>query len=117
MSDNKHTVQCYMEAFGTSDHAAILACLTDDIEWLIPGMFHIRGKTAFDKEIENEAFVGSPSITITRLTEENNIVIAEGHVRCAKRAGGILNLDFCDVFEMSDTKIKRLISYLMETKE
>ena len=48
MSTNTRTVERYMEAFRRTDHAAILACLTDDVEWLIPGAFHTRGKTAFD---------------------------------------------------------------------
>jgi hypothetical protein len=55
--------------------------LTGDVDWEIPGGFHVRGKEAFDKEIENEAFVGRPNITVTRLTEESDIVVAEGSVR------------------------------------
>ena len=52
MSQNKLTVQKYMDAFTRTDHAEILACLTDDVEWVIPGAFHLTGKEAFDKEIE-----------------------------------------------------------------
>ena len=95
----------------------ILSCLTDDVEWVIPGAFHLKGKDAFDKEIENPAFVGSPAITVTRLTEEGDVVVAEGSVRAARRDGGYLHAVFCDVFEMRDAKIRRLISYLMEVKE
>ncbi|HEY8241025.1 MAG TPA: nuclear transport factor 2 family protein [Kiritimatiellia bacterium] len=116
MSRNKQTVQKYMEAFGRSDHPGVLACLTNDVEWVIPGAFQLRGKPAFDKEIENDAFVGSPTITVTRMVEENNVVVAEGHVRSARKDGGVLNAVFCDVFEMNDTKIWRLTSYLMEIK-
>ncbi len=57
MSANKHTVQADTDAFGRTDHAEIPACLTDDVEWLVPGAFHAVGKTAFDREIENDAFV------------------------------------------------------------
>jgi uncharacterized protein len=117
MSRNKQTVEQYMEGFRRSDHAAVLACLHDDVEWLIPGMFQVKGKEAFDKEIENDAFVGSPAITVTRLTEESDVVVAEGSVRSARKDGGMLNVVFCDVFEMRDGKIQRLISYLMEVKE
>ena len=117
LSQNKKTVQTYMEGFKKTDHALILSCLTDDVEWVIPGMFHKKGKDAFDKEIENDAFVGSPKITVTRLTEENNVVVAEGTVQATRKEGGVLNLMFCDVFEMQDGKIKRLVSYLMEVKE
>jgi ketosteroid isomerase-like protein len=115
-SPNKRTVEKYMDAFRRSDHQQVLSCLTDDVEWVLPGLFHIKGKDAFDREIENPAFVGSPVITVTRLTEEGDVVVAEGSVRAARRDGGTLNAVFCDVFEMQDAKIRRLISYLMEVK-
>lgn len=116
MSQNKRTVEKYLDGFRRSDHEQVLSCLTDEVEWDIPGVFHLVGKQAFDKEIENEAFVGSPSITITRMIEENDVVVAEGSVRTQKKGGDFLNLTFCDVFVMEDNKIKRLISYLMEVK-
>ena len=43
--------------------------------------------------------------------------IAEGSVRSVRKDGGVLHLLFCDVFEMRDTKIRRLTSYLMEIKD
>ena len=114
MSKNKNTVKKYMDAFSRSDHSEVLSCLTDDIEWVMPGAFHLTGKEAFDKEIENDAFVGRPTIDVTRMTEENDVVVAEGAVRCARRDGGMLNAVFCDVFVMRDATIKHLTSYLME---
>lgn len=103
-----------MEAFSRTDRPAVLACLTDNVEWEIPGAFHTRGKEAFDREIENDAFVGSPTITVTRLTEEDNVVVVEGRVRSARKDGGMLNAVFCDVFAMQDAKIRHLTSYLMD---
>jgi uncharacterized protein len=117
VTENKKTVERYLEGFRRSDHALVLSCLTDDIEWVIPGMFHIRGEEAFDKEIENEAFTGSPTIVVTRMTEENDIVLAEGAVRARRKNGGVLHAVFCDAFEMEGGKIKKLTSYLMEVKE
>ena len=73
-------------------------------------------KEEFEKHIVDEGFVGSPAITVTRLTEANDVVVAEGSVRTQRKDGTFLNLAFCDVFEMQDHKIRRLISYLMETK-
>lgn len=116
MTPNKQTVQQYMDAFAKNDHAGVLACLTDDIVWIVPGYFHIVGKEAFDKEIENDAFVGNPALRLSRMTEENNIVVAEGSVRSTYRNGGVMNAVFCDVFEMENAKIKRVTSYLMEIK-
>ena len=80
----------------------------------IPGAFNLRGKQEFDGEIENDAFLGRPAIDVTRLVEEDGVVVAEGRVRAARRDGGVLNAVFCDVFVMRDAKIRHLTSYLME---
>jgi len=114
MTENKQTIERYMEGFRRGDHAMILSCLTDDVEWVIPGAFLLVGKDAYDREIENPAYVGRPAITITRVTEENNVVVAEGSVLTQRKEGSLLRLAFCDVFEMERGKIKRLISYLVE---
>jgi ketosteroid isomerase-like protein len=114
MTGNKATIEKYMDGFRKGDHQLILSCLTDDVVWEMPGAFHLTGKEAFDKEIANEAFVGLPTITVTRMTEENDVVVAEGTVRSQRRAGGVLNAVFCDVFVMRRAKIERLISYVVE---
>ena len=116
MTENKRTVEQYMDGFRKSDHEQVLSCLTDDVEWEVPGLFHAVGKIDFDKNIEDDAFVGSPMITITRMVEENDVVIAEGAVRVKKRDGNLLNAVFCDVFAMNKGRIKRLTSYLIEVK-
>ncbi len=115
-SANKLTVEKYMDGFRRSDHAQILSCLTNDVEWEMPGLFRLAGKDAFDREIENEAFVGNPDINVTRMTEENDIVVAEGSVRVEKKAGGFLNAVFCDVFSMQAGRIRKLTTYLAEVK-
>ena len=116
MTENKKTVEKYLDGFNTSDHKQILSCLTEDVEWILPGVFHHAGKDAFDKEIENPAFEGKPVIVITRATEENNVVITEGTVRAKKKDAEYINLVFCDVFEMKNGLINKLTSYLMEVK-
>jgi len=106
MTENKKTIEQYMNAFNKLDHPLILSCLTDDVVWHIPGAFHIQRKEAFDKEIENDAFVGKPVVVTTRMVEEKDVVVAEGTVRVEKSAGGFLNLEFCDVFLMKNGKVK-----------
>ncbi len=110
---NKQTVETYMDGFRASDHEKVLSCLTDDVVWEMPGFFYKKGKVEFDGEIENENFVGSPEITILRLVEEGDIVVAEGEVKGKMKNGGILDAVFCDVFHFRDEKIKQLTTYLM----
>jgi len=116
VTQNKRTVEAYMDAFRKTDRVKILSCLTDDVEWVIPGAFSVRGKDDFAGHIVDEGFSGHPEITVSRLIEEDNIVVAEGAVRAPRADGTILDLVFCDVFDMHDGKIRRLISYLMQTK-
>jgi len=116
MSENKKTVERYLDGFRKSDHEQIVSCLTEDIEWDMPGRFHLAGKPAFDNEIENDAFEGSPTIMITRMVEENDGVVAEGAVRVKRKDGGFLNAVFCDVFAMENGKIKQLITYQVDLK-
>jgi ketosteroid isomerase-like protein len=105
-----------MEGFRRTDRARILSCLTDDVEWRIPGAFTVQGKEAFAGHIVDEGFVGHPAITVTRLTEEDDVVVAEGAVQAHRTDGGVINLVFCDVFEMRGGKIRRLVSYLADDK-
>ena len=37
-------VEEYFEGFRRSDHTRILACLTDDVAWDLPGYAHLAGK-------------------------------------------------------------------------
>ncbi len=116
MTENKQAIERYIDGFNKLDHAQILSCLTDDIVWDMPGFFHHVGKEAFDREIENEAFEGKPKIVLTRMTEEDGVVIAEGSVEAHKKGGELLHLLFCDVFEMKGGKINTLIGYIAERK-
>jgi ketosteroid isomerase-like protein len=116
MSPNKQVVERYMEAYTRWDHGAILELLTEDVEWLLPGAFHHRGKAAFDAEIEGICNPGPPAIVVSRYVEEGDVVVAEGRVR-QPTADGEVRLVFVDIFEMRGGKIAKLISYLMQDNE
>lgn len=117
MTPNKKTVETYMDAFRRTDRPVILSCLTDDVAWELPGMFTAHGKDAFNAHIVDEGFTGAPEITVTRMIEEDDVVVAEGTVLTQQTDGNRQRLVFCDVFEMRDAKIKRLVSYLMPAPE
>jgi ketosteroid isomerase-like protein len=110
----KRVVQRYIDGFRAGDHEMILACLTDDVTWEMPPYFRLSGKTAFDDAIENEASPGLPEIQLTRVIEEGDIVVAEGAVQAALKAGGRIDALFCDVFHFRDDKICRLVTYQVD---
>lgn len=112
-SPNKRVVAEYLAAFREHDHARVLATLTDDVVWVVPGAFTRTGKKEFDAEIENPGFEGRPDIRHSRMTEENGVVVCEGKVKAKPKGAPALWLAFADVFEFRGGKIAKLTSYLM----
>ena len=115
MTENTRTIERYLEGFRRTDRAQVLSCLTDDVEWDVPGLFTARGREAFGAHLVEEGFAGSPRIALTRLIEQQDVVVAEGTVDTQRADGTVLHLAFCDVFEMQGGRIRRLVSYLMTT--
>ena len=76
----------------------------------------MKGKEAFDQQIENDAFLSPPAVETLRTIEQDDVVVAEGTVRVRKdvrrpRAPGVLRR-----VRDGRGKIRKLISYLMEVK-
>lgn len=113
MSARKAVVERYFDGFRSSDHGEILACLTDDVVWDLPGYAQLTGKDAFDREIENAEFVGSPTLTVDRLVEESDTVVAIGTGEAAQESGALHRFAFCDVFTFRNEEIRRVESYLV----
>jgi uncharacterized protein len=99
--------------FRSSNHAQILACLTDDVVWDLPGHAHLVGKDAFDREIERPEFVGSPTLTVDRFVEEAETVVAIGSGAGVHKSGEPHRFAFCTVFTFAGDKIDRVESYVV----
>lgn len=117
MPDNKDVVRRYIDGFNRSDHQQILSCLTDDIRWTVFGAFRLEGKEAYDAEIENPAFTGSPSITITRMVEEDDVVMAEMTLEAQRATGETMRAAMGEVFVFRGGKIEERRAYVVELVE
>lgn len=115
-SRRKQAVERYFDGFRTSDHEAILTLLTDDVRWNILGFKQLQGKDAFDAEIENPQFEGSPKLGVDRLIEEGETVVAihtgEGKLRDGKPFRFAGNT----VFTFTGDLISRVESYVVPLK-
>jgi len=111
MSMRKSIVEKYIEGFNRTDHAQILSCLTDDVVWALHGYKTLQGKEAFDAEIENEGFEGSPTIVIDRLIEEGDTVVATGRGSVAEKGGNRREFVFSEVFRFNGDAVSRLDTY------
>ncbi|WP_198345835.1 nuclear transport factor 2 family protein [Nocardiopsis gilva] len=117
MSTNIQTVETYLDGFRKNDHAQILSCLTDDIEWTVFGAFRLKGKEAYAAAIEGPGFVGPPQLEVVRMVEQGDVVMAEltGSVR--RDTGEVMRMSMAEVFVMRDGKISERRAWVIELKE
>jgi uncharacterized protein len=111
MSERKKIVTKYIDGFRRTDHGVILDCLTDDVVWVIHGYRTVRGKHAFDGEIENEPATSQPELDLDRLVEEDDVVVAVGHGRMTLRDGGPVPFVFTEVFSFTGDRVSRIETF------
>ncbi|MFJ4688999.1 nuclear transport factor 2 family protein [Streptomyces sp. NPDC088789] len=105
MSRNTDTVETYLDGFRRNDHAQILSCLTDDIEWTVFGAFRLKGKQAYDEAIDGPGFAGPPRLEVVRMVEQGDVVMAELTGTAPRDSGAELRMSMAEVFVMRDGKI------------
>lgn len=113
MSARAQTVHRYMEGFRHGDHEAILACLTDDVVWRIPGVRTTHGKDEFDSEIENPAFEGRSELTVERTIEAADVVVVTGTGSGRHREAGAFRFAYGDLFTFRGDLIAQVDSYIV----
>jgi ketosteroid isomerase-like protein len=119
VSPNKKPVEFYQTSLGNLDWAAVASCLTEDVErveWAdgfpasgVPE----RGRDTVVKGMEAPRKF---QIEAVRLTEEDNVVVAECVVRVPLEQGGQFVGACCTIYEFEDGKIKRMASFVAENK-
>jgi ketosteroid isomerase-like protein len=101
-STKKDTVERYLDGFRRMDHAQILECLTDAITWTVFGAFHLEGKAAYDAAIDGSGFSGNPDLTVVRLVEEGDTVMAEMIGSVPRDDGSVHRFSSAEVFVLRD---------------
>lgn len=117
MSLNTDTVNRYLDGFRTNDHAQILSCLTDDIEWTVYGAFNLKGKQAYDEAIDGPDFVGPPRLDVIRMVEQDNVVMAEIYGEAPRPDGSTLRMSMAEVFVMRDGLIAERRAWVIPLSE
>jgi uncharacterized protein len=111
MSSHKSTVERYIEGFNRADNDQILSCLTEDVTWELHGYKTLNGKDAFREEIESGASQGVPVLTLDRLIEEGDSVVATGAGSLESDGGEPRKFVFAEVFTFSGDAVSRLDTY------
>jgi len=110
MSANKKLVETYL---ATTDKSRLGPLLADDVEWVEwgdgvpPSGVITRGRDAFIGNYGDDQLRGE----VHRLTEEDDVVVAEGTTHVTKKDGSSLSVRYVDIFELENGKIKRKSSF------
>ena len=107
MSNQTDIVHAYMDGFRRSDKPGILALLTDDVVWDLPGFRHLSGKADFEGEIVNPLFEENPTLVVDRTLEDGDTVVCIGEGSGQMKSGDEFRFAFCDVFTFRDVLIRR----------
>jgi len=107
MSIRKDVIARYIDGFRRSDHALVLACLTEDFVWELYGHKTVRGRAAFAAEIDSDFFEYKPVLEIHRMIEEGDAIAVTG-AGSARKDGDTLNFVFSEVFHFEGDRIRRL---------
>jgi uncharacterized protein len=110
MSPSKKLIEAYL---ATTDKSKLGSLLADDVEWVewgdgVPASGAItRGREAYIKNYGDDELRDE----VHRLTEENNVVVAEGTAHVTKKDGSSLSVRFVNIFEVEHGKIQRMQSF------
>ncbi|HTW55123.1 MAG TPA: nuclear transport factor 2 family protein [Thermoplasmata archaeon] len=114
MSSNRQVVERYFASPGT-EYARVLADDVELIEWAdgVPTTgARTHGKAAFLENRGRREY----RLEIARLTEEGDVVVAEGIARGASKDGEPWTVRFCNIFELENGLVKRLTTFGVSVK-
>jgi uncharacterized protein len=112
-SDNKQTVRNIYDAFSRGDVEAILAGLTDDFSWNVPGGAPFagfrRGKDGMRQFLAQLAeMVSTERFEVVEVLADGDKVVVLGQERSMARATGRwYETDFAHVWTLRDGKVSR----------
>jgi len=90
----------------------MLELFTEDVErWEVGAANRTHGKGEFEKEVLPGPEVSRLGIQVDKMIEEGSVVVAEGLAHIYKKDGAKVDVQFCDIFEFEEEKVKRITAY------
>ncbi|MEU6127048.1 nuclear transport factor 2 family protein [Streptomyces sp. NPDC047123] len=117
MSRHKDIVEQYRDGVLSGDHEQVLSLVSDDVVWENLGQLRVQGKEALRNIVGNKdgvvekGIVQRPKITVERLIEEGDTVVATGRAVLTLPTGATAEFLFCDVFTFVGDAISHVESY------
>ena len=107
------TLDAYLDGFRAGDHAAILACLTDDVAWEIVGHATASGAIEFDALIDGPPGASLPRLTLDSSLTEGTVVAAFGSGEFEDADGATQRFRYADTFTFRGGLVSAVVSYVV----
>ncbi|HEX3383768.1 MAG TPA: nuclear transport factor 2 family protein [Mucilaginibacter sp.] len=117
MSNNRDIIIEFNAAFDKNSGEDVARCISEDFEWHMLGDSVIRGKANMLK-----FFAEDPDLKILTVSKDYIIIDGDrasvaGDVKCTDKSGQIYDMYYCDVYELADGLITKMISYTVNKKK
>jgi ketosteroid isomerase-like protein len=117
MKSNREVIVEFNIAFDKANSEDIAKYVSDDFEWHLLGDSVVKGKENLLK-----FFAEHPDMKIITVSKDYIIVDGDtasvaGEVECTDGSGQIYDMYYCDVYELADGLITKMISYTVNKKK
>ncbi|MES2276504.1 MAG: nuclear transport factor 2 family protein [Bacteroidota bacterium] len=114
--DNKKVIAAIVQAFNDNDNEAILQYMTDDIEWHMLGDCILAGKQNIRDFFKNNPEVKVLNCTQDHFLVDGDVASVSGEIQCHNPSGKDFNMYYCDIYELTGGKVKKMITYGINKK-
>lgn len=102
-SPHKQIVRKYIDGFNRLDDDQVQSCLGETMRWTLFGHYRLTGKSTDHKQINGPpGCKGPPRITIRRMVEEGDTVMAELLSEVDRIDGGMIRLAMAEIYVFED---------------
>ncbi|WP_162996531.1 nuclear transport factor 2 family protein [Mucilaginibacter celer] len=115
----KEIVLQVVEAFDNNDVEKILSFFADDVVWTMTGtnITVMNGKAEVERFFGGMEEVKMISSTKDHVVAEGNTAAVDGLVKCQGKEGKVFEMYYADFYELTDGKVKKISSYVVDKKQ
>ena len=113
--ENKELVQKINDAFAKGNFQYLSQYLTEETRWNIIGISTVIGKEEILKALEMQDLENFPDVRVHHVVAEEDSVVVQSTGKAVKKTGRPYRASYCDVYRLTNGKIKEFTTYVIET--
>jgi ketosteroid isomerase-like protein len=117
MKTNREIIIEFNTAFDQGNNDGVAKYISEDFEWHMLGNSVIQGKENMLKFLEEHPDMKVLTVTKDYIIVDGNKASVAGEVECTDKTGQVYDMYYCDVYELADGLITKMISYTVHKKK